>query len=731
MNDQLIRKKYSNICNYLASRRLKPAFDQMRELITGYGLGVWYDEYRNLEENYHFMLKYTVDGIFDPERQKVYTKLIVSLFELNEKIHESLRYRFSSSLVYEKKRALRNAGITSMGDFMGQHGDFLFRDDLTSESSEEIKMEYQYKIRELFYSIWITDRITPDEAGHVNDLFNSHLPVHYKSLILTAITLSLQRFFDPEKFMIIFSLCSSENEEIRQRAFVGLLINLYKYDQRLPFFPAVNERLRVLNENRQFKRDLERVILQIFRSKDTEKLQKHIGDVLPEMIKISPSLKNKINLESLMEEGIPDDKNPDWEDIFKDSPELLNKLEELSELQMKGEDVFMGSFSMLKSFPFFSDITNWFMPFFSENPELTGMLDVSDQSIFNLVDAIEQAPILCNSDKYSFCLSIQRLPKENLGIMTQAMKAEMQQIREIKDDEGLLDPGLKAGFISNQYIQDLYRFYKLFPGKGDFEDIFKWRFDFHNISSLGEILKEDKEILKNMAGYYFARDHFEEAASIFEYLMLQEPNGELYQKIAWCYQKTGNFEKALEFYLNSELYDVNRLWNLKRIALCYRNLKMPEKALEYYLEAEKLDPDNLTMQLNKGNCLLELENYDQALKCYFKIEYLSPGNKKVWRPIAWCSFLTGKKEQAGKYLSKLLDDNPNKHDLINMGHVQWSLGNRHSALTYYQRSIKENGFTEEEFLATFEEDIPHLIRQGIDKDDVPFMLDQLRYSLEE
>jgi tetratricopeptide (TPR) repeat protein len=127
---------------------------------------------------------------------------------------------------------------------------------------------------------------------------------------------------------------------------------------------------------------------------------------------------------------------------------------------------------------------------------------------------------------------------------------------------------------------------------------------------------------------------------------------------------------------------------------------------------------------------LELNKYDEALKCYFKVEYLAPGNKKVWRPIAWCSFLTGKKEQADKYFTMLINDEPNKHDFINMGHVRWSLGNRQSALEYYQKSISKEGFSQPEFLEVFEDDIPHLINQGIDKDDIPIMLDQLRYILE-
>jgi tetratricopeptide (TPR) repeat protein len=128
---------------------------------------------------------------------------------------------------------------------------------------------------------------------------------------------------------------------------------------------------------------------------------------------------------------------------------------------------------------------------------------------------------------------------------------------------------------------------------------------------------------------------------------------------------------------------------------------------------------------------LELDQFDEALKCYFKVEYLAPGNKKVWKPIAWCSFVAGRKEQAEKYFQKLVDDTPNKHDLMNMGHVQWSLGKRKEALEYYKKSITQTEFTENEFFEVFHDDLHHLIKQGIEKEDVPIMLDQLRYFVEE
>lgn len=729
-------KIYEEICTHLALRRLKPAFDLLDTLIAGYSPGLYQDECRNLKETYHYMLKYTVEGIRDPERQKVYRKLIVSVFELADKVYESVRFKYATSIVYEKKRMHKKEGnFPGLNRLIARLEDYYLQEEnLPGEEIPAISADdHQQDMIRLFYYIWFLDQLTAEEADLMRTfLLSPTILTAYKSFIFTALILSLQRYFDSRKFELLFEAYDFQEDEVSQRAMVGLLINLYAYDARMPFFPAITGRLKILNEDPRFKEHVERIIVQFIRSKETEKLQQRIRDeILPEMIRISPNLKDKINLDSLMEEGLTEDKNPDWQEIFKDAPGLMDKMEEFSELQMEGADVFMGSFAMLKSFPFFHEMANWFMPFFPENPDIEQVMDLKDETNRQLMEVIDRAPVLCNSDKYSFCFSMQSLPRENREFMSRGIKAEMDQLKELEEDEELTSPGRKAESVSNQFIQDLYRFYKLFPRKGDFEDLFSWQFDFHNKAALGDMLKEDKSMLRNIAEYYFAKNYFDEAAEIFSWLLEQEKNGELLQKLAYCHQKTGHFDRALEEYLKADLYEINRLWNLKKIALCYRNLKQPAKALEYYQEAEIMDPDNLNNQLNTGHCLLELERYDEALQCYFKVEYLAPGNNRVWRPIAWCSFLTGKKEQAEKYYLKLMEDEPNRHDLMNMGHVQWSLGHRKEALDFYRKAISKEGFSAAEFLDIFEEDLPHLLDQGIDRDDVPIMLDQLRYFLKE
>jgi tetratricopeptide (TPR) repeat protein len=704
-------------------------------------LEIYRDEWRNLEQTYQYMLQYTVKGIEDPERQKIYRKLILSVYELADIVNEAARLKISSSIEYERKRYMLTTAKPDFSNFLQQLESYYIQKELISlvdeanikrEGKTEDAKSYQQKIVGIFNHFWLKDEFSDEETVFLKQFFASELIQDaYKTLIVSSIILSIQRYFCEKKFSILFDVYDLQNVELRQRAIVGLLINFYRYDSRMPLYPALTARLQILNEDPGFKENLERIIIQLIRSRETEKIQQKIrNEIIPEMIKISPTLKDKINLEGLMGEGLGDDKNPEWQEIFKDSPGLMDKMEEFSELQMEGADVFMGSFAMLKMFPFFSEFTNWFIPFFTGNPEIDYLVNSTDETYYWFIDTLNNAPILCNSDKYSFCFSIQNLPKENREFMSQGMSAEMSQFNELQKDEELTNPGRKSGFVSNQYIQDLYRFYKLHPRKNDFEDIFKWRFDFHNKITIGHILKEDDKILRNIAEYYFNKNYFEEAAEIFESFLAVEKNGELYQKTGFCYQKSGDYKKALESYQKAELFGLNKLWNFKKIALCYRNLKQPQKALEYFLEVEKLNDKDLNTELNIGHCYLELEQFEEALKYYFKVEYLAPGNKKVWRPLGWCSFVTGKKEQAAKYFQLLIDDEPGKHDFMNMGHVQWSLGNRKTALDFYKKSISPNNFTEKEFFEIFDEDLHHLLNQGVEKEDVPIMLDQLRYFVE-
>jgi tetratricopeptide (TPR) repeat protein len=126
---------------------------------------------------------------------------------------------------------------------------------------------------------------------------------------------------------------------------------------------------------------------------------------------------------------------------------------------------------------------------------------------------------------------------------------------------------------------------------------------------------------------------------------------------------------------------------------------------------------------------MELKNYSEALKYYFKADYLEPESHKAWRAIAWCSFLTGKYDQARHYYKKIMDNQPQTQDFLNAGHTEWALQNIRKALTFYQSAVQAEAGDFEKFQTLFKQDIPDLIPAGIEPSEIPLILDQLRYLI--
>jgi tetratricopeptide (TPR) repeat protein len=319
------------------------------------------------------------------------------------------------------------------------------------------------------------------------------------------------------------------------------------------------------------------------------------------------------------------------------------------------------------------------------------------------------------------------MPAVQKNLMIEMFNAELEGIKELQKEDNALNKSSQWKNIYSQYIHDLYRFYKLHPLKNEFLDVFAIKFDFYK-SSFFKLLVTDDYIIRNIAEFFFENNYFERALEIYRMLNETGDNSmEIFEKIAFCYQKLKNYEQALEFYKKAELYEANRAWNLKKLALCNRFLKNYKESLSYYLEALKLEPDNLYIQTYIGHSYLDLKEYEEALSYYFKVEMLDQENEKVFRPIAWCSFILGKLDTAKTYYLRLMEREANKYDYMNLGHVEWCLGNRKAALKNYKLSVTREDNNMKLFLAGFEEDKSILVKHGIDTKEIPLMLDYLKY----
>ena len=147
-------------------------------------------------------------------------------------------------------------------------------------------------------------------------------------------------------------------------------------------------------------------------------------EIIPEMLKFtSQSLNDKkgdLNAEDL-------DFNPEWEEYMKESG-IDNKIKEISELQLEGADVLMGTFANLKSFPFFNKMSNWFIPFYNDNSNIATVFE-DQETGETFKNMFETSRFMCNSDKYSFCLSILMLPHNQRSMMSQQFALQINDLK--------------------------------------------------------------------------------------------------------------------------------------------------------------------------------------------------------------------------------------------------------------------------------------------------------------
>ena len=236
---------------------------------------------------------------------------------------------------------------------------------------------------------------------------------------------------------------------ISMRAIISLTPILQQYHNRWYLYPELISRLELLSDESYFRRRLLIAIIQFIQSRETEKITKKLTEeILPEMMKLSPIIGKKIKMDEWMGETGMEEKNPEWQKILDDAG-ISDKLEEFSNLQLEGADVFHSTFANLKSYPFFNEMSNWFLPFSLNHSQLQGFIS-EDKDNKSVIDSITKASFICNSDKYSFCFSIMMMPEEYRKMMSSQLGAESEQLKSMLDEELVLNPNQEEEAVCKQ-----------------------------------------------------------------------------------------------------------------------------------------------------------------------------------------------------------------------------------------------------------------------------------------
>ncbi len=737
MNSTQIRDFTRRTNKLIEKKELKNAFDSISSFTDDLQNWKITDKLNELKNNYKYMLHYLIEGSNDPEQEKIYNKLIRDTYKLTADAAETALLNESSDLFFEKIRIASVRSPLSLDDYRAEIKKKVDTRSLLSlfEEVEEKnnrtkknEQEHERIVNEMFYSVFSAPRANKDTIdSYKRFLHDDIVPTDDKSMFISALMLNIMQRFDANKILSLLECCSHSNMQVSMRAIVSLAPILQQYHSRWYLYPELISRMELLSDEGYFRRRLLIAIIQFIQARETERITKKLTEeILPEMMRLSPIIGKKIKMDEWMGETGMDDKNPEWQKIL-DEAGITDKLEEFSNLQLEGADVFHSTFANLKSYPFFNEMSNWFLPFNVEQSQLQEFISENAENK-GVIKSITNSSFICNSDKYSFCFSIMMMPQEYRKMMGSQLGAESEQLKSMQDEEQAINPYQKEEAVCKQYVQDLYRFYKVYPRRNDFVDIFSFPLNFHQIEAISPVVSLPKN-LEKIALYYFEKNHLQEALSAYEMLSESDTaNSEVWEKIGYCRQQLANIEGALEAYLRAELIEASNTWVLRRIAQCYRLLKKPEDALQYYKKLERLHPDDLNVQLNIGHCFLELKEYEEALKNYFKVEWIDDTNTRVWRSIAWCSFLSHKFDVSQRYYQKILQNNPTSHDFLNAGHVELALSNMKDAMEYYTEAIKKVKNIKS-FKALLRGDFKELELSGVDLKIIPALLDKIEYDL--
>lgn len=719
------------IGSLIDQRRLREAISMMENLCRNSKNRLVQERLARTRDNYALMLRYVAMGADDPERDRIYTDIVNELYdELDTLLFEQEKAE-NPAQYYSIIRVREHGGAASadMPVMLAEYRDRLSQMSVlqlgpVSANSEELdnRRRMEGVQREMFNYLWTVPALSRADKDAVQNIldgqeYSSQLRVH----IISALTLGLLMRFDAAKMSLLLTAYSGATDlRVQAAALVGVLIALWKHQHR-PFASALDAQLTLARDSEHWHDDLRMAFIEMVRAVDTERINRTIqNEVIPGMMNIKPEIMDKINNgEFKMDDMSSLEANPEWQEML-DKSGITDKLKELTEMQLEGADVMMSTFAHLKSYPFFQDLSNWFLPYDAHHTALDPI--VSRLGV--LADMVDGAMFLCDSDKYSFVLTLNMVPEEQRKLMALQFQAQSDNIyRTISEMANSARPDAMRKML-NVYMQNIYRFFKLYRGRNEFVDPFVKGLNLVAVPSLADDF-DDADLLAVMAEFYFKLGYMDDALKVFERLELVMPGDSArYQKMGYAEERQGNHHKAIRLYHRAELLDKENAWTTRRLAAAYRAVGDNDMALRYYRQLSSLQPDDTSVALLLGYVLLEKHDYDGALNQFYKVEFMDDKSSRAWRPLAWTLLLKGKYADARRYYEKILNDNPTASDYLNMGHAALAAADVRSAINYYKMSIEKSGAGgHKAFMQSMSQDADAMAQAGVDMQIVPLVMD--------
>ena len=702
MDKQTFNVLYEDLQHALKEDRLSDALHALEGLVAFTGNWECKSALVEVKEAYGMLLDYMSRGFVDPERDKLFLQFERRAFEISDITYRDFQIMDNESHYASVWNVLQKMSQpTTLPALLQKGGSY----------------------RQLFEVAWTAPLWQQADYEAAHEIMESdHWQEYERCVLLSGATLAALQVFDVQRLKFLLDIAVSPIPSFRVRALVGVVLVYLKYEKRCQYYKEVEAQLRLMSDLPGFVTMLQNLQMQLFMSLETKKIEKSLREeILPEVMKKAKDIHfdKSLGFEDIQEKLSDQELNPEWDENGKAS-ELGKKMKELAEMQMKGADVYMGSFKMFKQkFPFFTVAANWFCPFTFQHPDLSK--DIQKNMFLKTFLGSDG---LCDSDKYSFCLMMQEMPAMQQDMLRQQMDTAIGSHAEALQAAAQRDEEKKVEHLMRSYVQDLYRFFTLFRYRDDHDNPFSMNLLLTDYHPFDEILS-NVDTLQELADFTFKEKSYLYALKFYEHLPESAAN---YQKIGFCHQSVNDYQHAVEAYEKANLLKSDSAWTLRQLGNCYRRLGNFGKALRYYEELEPMASEDTNLLLRLSECYLHLKQYDKAFEKLYKADYLAPEKGTAVRALAWCSLLTDKIDQACRYYAKIVAATPNEEDYFNAGHAAWLSGDVPLAVDYYNHALKlsTKDFAYADF---FGEDAHILLDRGKTPLDLRIMIDVLNSKI--
>ena len=713
----------SKAINCLMDRRLSNAIEVLDQLYVQRPSLMGHSEFEAIKTDYQLMVDYMGRGFSDSHRESLYNTLLQRLYRVAADLEISWRCKnvsayVNSFRVIDHLNTSHDFVRTVLESFVSDIAMLSLQpEEMREQKSTELYDRHQSFINRLFSALWTSCQWTDDDSKFYTELLLSPTVVSTdQQVIVSAISLGAMNQFDINKFKTLVNVYQKATDEhVRQRALVGWVLAVF---EGMDIFPEQDAMIRELCENPAITRELLTLQIQFFYSKDAEKDNDKIQrDIMPDIMRNSNLTIGRLGIMEKEEDAIESILHQDADE--KRMEQLEEKVRKMMDMQKQGSDIYFGGFSQMKRFPFFNDMVNWFTPFYLNHPALRPVISKLGDTKF--LNTLMERSNFCESDRYSFAFALEQIINQLPADIKDAIGSDamLGPLAESDDTEDAIS-------IRRTYLQDLYRFFRLYHTANDFINPFEDNgrgdfvadtFFFTYKSFMGTGLDDVK---LRLASHLYKHQQMTELAELLTTFQSADPRYAIL--MGYTNINMGKAEFAYQFFDYALKTEPDNQWALKGKARAALDAEDYKTAEEVYTELLKLEPGHKNYTMNRCVALLKLGRTSEVREELFRLDYQYPEDMNVKRVLAWAMLSDNSLDKASQLYDTLLASTPAHEDYLNAGYCQWAMGNVQRTVELFREWIVKSGKSTEQLLEEFRSDADTLEMYGISETDCFLML---------